>query len=805
MPELYFLWGMTIGLSIAIKRFSLAAWLLLGFFRPMHAQDYTQTIRGTVTDADAKSPLEGATVLLIQNQPLTGTYTDEQGRFRLEKISPGRYTLQITYLGYETATIPNVVVNTGKEVVLQLSLTEKVIQAAAVEIIAGSKQEARNEMTTVSTRQFSIEETQRYAGSWNDPARMARNFAGVSTGDDARNDVIIRGNSPSGVLWRLDGVDIANPNHFSSFGTTGGPVSILNNNLLDNSDFMTGAFPAEYGNALAGVFDLRLRKGNDEEYEFLAQIGVNGLEFMAEGPISRKTGASFLINYRYSTLELMKDLGIDFGTSSQPSFQDASFKVVFPSPKMGDISIFGIGGRSNALILDSERDTSDFFGPAGNDIDIGSNTGALGVQHRIFVGKKTFVRNTISATGGTQLRIVDAVDQETKQITPFYRNNSFQGKLNHSLLINSKLSVRHTIRAGWYLDQQHFNLEESLQIDPDLGFVTLADFNGQSWLIQPFAQWKWRINEQWTLNAGIHYQHFTFNGSSALEPRLGLRWSPVDRHAFGFAYGEHSQLQPVYVYFIQDLQPDSTYLMTNRDLDFTRNRHFVFSYDWGLGKDMRFKAEAYYQQLRNVPIAGNEANSFSLLNEGADYVVQLRDSLINEGTGRNYGFEVTAEKFFGNGYYFLLTGALFQSKYTGSDGIERNTAFSNNYTATLLGGYEKAVGKKKRVRLGFDGRVATAGGRRYTPIDPVASATSVFAVYREDLAFGERLKPYFRADIRTKVRVNSRKVSQEVAIDISNIFNTTNPLNIIYDQTTNTLRTNYQLGFFPVAQYRVEF
>lgn len=143
-------------------------------------------------------------------------------------------------------------------------------------------------MATVSARSFTVEETSRYAGSLNDPSRMAANYAGVSSTSDARNDIIIRGNSPLGVLWRLNGMEIPNPNHFGSLGTTGGPVSILNNNLLDKSDFLTGAFPAEYGNALAGVFDLQMRSGNNEKTEFLGQVGFNGFELGAEGPIGKK-------------------------------------------------------------------------------------------------------------------------------------------------------------------------------------------------------------------------------------------------------------------------------------------------------------------------------------------------------------------------------------------------------------------------------------------------------------------------------------------------------------------------------------
>jgi hypothetical protein len=779
--------------------------LLLG---PISAfsQEFTQNIRGVIRDRESQSPLEGATVaLMVGDSVIGGAYSDAEGRFKIEQVKTGRYNLRIGYVGYESATVPNVIVNTGKEVVLSIMLTEAVITTETVEIIAGKKDEAKNEMALVSARQFTIDETRRYAGSWNDPARMASNFAGVMPNNDSRNDIIVRGNSPTGVLWRFNGIDIPNPNHFASFGTTGGPVSMLNNNVLDNSDFMTGAFPAEYGNALSGAFDLKMRKGNDEQFEFLGQFGFNGLEFMAEGPLSKKTGASFLISYRYSTLELMKKIGIKFGTSSQPKYQDLSFHLHLPTQKAGEFSLFGVGGLSHALVLDSERDTADFFGPAGNDIDFGTNTGVVGLQHQIFVGKRTFLRQTLSTQAATQATLVDRVDYATKIPSPFYRNNSFQGKFSYNFVVNSKISTRHTLRFGAFLDRQQFSLYDSLQVDTTSGWRTLTGVEGNAYLLQPYAQWKWRFNEQLAATAGLHYQYFSHNGSQALEPRVALRWSMSQKQSLGAAYGDHSQLQPMYVYYAKTRYPDGSYGITNRDLGFTRNRHFVLSYDWSINQHFRIKSEAYYQHLYNVPVENGHLTSYSLLNEGSDYVVSIRDSLANKGMGRNYGWELTFEKFFGKGYYFLVTATLFQSKYKGSDGVWRNTAFNNQHTLTLLGGYEYRFGKRKRLLVGLDGRITTAGGRWYTPIDAAASATSVFAVYENDKAFSQRLKDYFRTDMRAKVRLNSKKVSQEFALDISNIFNTQNPLNVVYDVASKSLRTNYQIGFFPVVQYRVEF
>ncbi len=203
-------------------------------------------------------------------------------------------------------------------------------------------------MALSGAKQLNIEEGMRFAGSRNDPARMAQNFAGVSGANDGRNDIIIRGNSPSGVLWRAEGVDIPNPNHFSTFGATGGPVTILNTNTLRTSSFLTGAFPADYGNALAGAFDLRLRNGNKDKYEMLAQVGFNGFEAAAEGPLGKRGGASFLVDYRYSLIAAVHALGLSVGTgASVPNYQDLTVKINVPTKKAGTFGLFAMGGLSN--------------------------------------------------------------------------------------------------------------------------------------------------------------------------------------------------------------------------------------------------------------------------------------------------------------------------------------------------------------------------------------------------------------------------------------------------------------------------
>ncbi|MCO6477543.1 MAG: TonB-dependent receptor, partial [Phaeodactylibacter sp.] len=227
-----------------------------------------QTIKGAVVDQQSEIPVIGAAVELLSVGPPRGAVTDIDGRFSIAEVPVGRHTVRVSYLGYSPVTIPNVLVTAGKETVLNLSLEESVVQMNEV-VVNGrvEKGKANNEMATISTRSFNLEEVTRFSGGRNDVARLAGNFAGVATADDSRNDIVIRGNSPTGVLWRLEGIPIPNPNHFATLGTTGGPVSALNPNLLATSDFLTSAFPAEYGNALAGVFDIGFRSGNRDNYE----------------------------------------------------------------------------------------------------------------------------------------------------------------------------------------------------------------------------------------------------------------------------------------------------------------------------------------------------------------------------------------------------------------------------------------------------------------------------------------------------------------------------------------------------------
>lgn len=766
----------------------------------------TQTVRGIVLDQQSDMPLIGVSVELLNTMEVIGTVTDVDGSFELKNVPIGRQVLRFSYLGYEPVTIPNVAITAGKEVSLDVSMSESLTQLNEVVVVGTvDKDQAGNELATISARQFTLEEVTRYSGARNDAARMAANFAGVNINDDSRNDIVVRGNSPTGLLWRLEGVPIPNPNHYSTLGTTGGPVSALNTNLLKNSDFLTSAFPAEYGNALSGVFDIGFRSGNKENFEGTAQLAAfSGLEAMVEGPIKKEKNSSFLVAYRHSFVELAEGLNLDIGTDATPRYKDLSFKVDLPKSKIGNISFFGIGGLSDIDFLGSELEEGDFYAETDQNSYVTSRVGIIGMNHRLLLNETAYLRTTISASTSANTYKEDRLIENE---SPYPQVDVDDGTNRYAInsYFNKKFNARHTLRVGFLGELQNaFSTFLDRETTPD--WITVRDFNENLFLLQAYAQTQYRLNEKITLNGGLHTQWLTFNNSWAVEPRAAINYHLTPSQTISFGYGLHNQMQPLPMYFYLSQLPDGSYVRSNEDLDFTESNQFVLGYDLKIGNSWRVKAETYYQAISDVPIE-SVPGTYSMLNAGADFVFPEEGFLVNEGTGKNYGFELTVEKFFSNNYYVLMTGSVFESKYTGSDGVERNTAFNNNYTFNFLAGKEFPLGKSGRNALTLDTKFTTAGGRYYTPVDLEASAAVGEQVLKDDLAFTEQFDPYLRWDVKIGYRTNSqkRKLSQQFFLDFQNVTNKENIFSYRYNRARNEIQKATQIGFFPDILYRVQF
>ncbi|MEI6172337.1 MAG: TonB-dependent receptor, partial [Bacteroidota bacterium] len=717
------------------------------------AQNNKQKIRGVITDKLSQTTLPGATVQIMNEADKRGAVTNEKGIYVISDVLPGRYELKFSYVGYKDVFVSSVVVTSGKETILDIAMEEDIKSLNEVVIIANSKDKTINSLSTISGRTFSMEEVNRFAGGRSDPARLAANFAGVSATDDSRNDIVIRGNSPVGVLWRIDGMDATNPNHFASVGTTGGAVSALNTNMLKSSDFFTSAWPAEYGNAISGVFDIGFRNGNTQKRETTVQLGVTtGIEAMTEGPISKANGSSYLIGYRYSLAGIAQAMGINIGTTATPTYQDLSFKINSGDTKLGRFTLFGILAASSIAI---EGGSSNELYGGGQQSDFKSKIAIGGLKHFKQINSKSYISSTIGInySGTNQLNYgLDSLRNSYSKEENRVARTGYEFITNYNLKINSRLFFK----AGMQAEYMKLDLFNRFRRREGEEWSQIWDYNSYTTLAQVYAHLKYSISEKLTLNAGLHAQQFFLNNSFSLEPRIGLKYELNNKNSFSFGYGLHSQTQPLNVYFLQTATTDGSYNYDNLNLGFTKSHHFVLGYDVQPFKDWRLKIEAYYQHLVNVPV-NTYPSSYSMLNTGASFRTDLEDSLTNSGTGKNYGVELTVEKFFSRGYYGLFTASLYQSKYTASDGIERNTAFNGRYVANLLAGKEWKLGTEKRNAITADLKVTYAGGRYYTPIDLAASQARGREVLEGDAyAYSSTYPDYFRLDFKVGYTLNSR-------------------------------------------------
>ncbi|MEI7594156.1 MAG: TonB-dependent receptor [Bacteroidota bacterium] len=787
--------------------------VMFGICNYSFTQTLTQTIKGRVIDKQSQSTIPGANISVIGSNPIIGVSTDIDGYFKLEKIPVGRISLLVTFMGYASKTISNLNLTTGKELILNIELEEDVVKMTEVVVKSDkNKGDVSNKMSTVSARTFSVEESQRFAGARNDVSRMATNYAGVNTANDAVNDIVIRGNSPNGLLWRMEGVDIPNPNHFGGMGGSGGPVSMLNNNVLANSDFMTSAFPAEYADAFSGVFDLKMRSGNYEKHEFLGQVGFNGFELGAEGPICKRNRSSYLINYRYSTLGLLSKMGMNFGTGTAiPEYQDLTFKFNFPTKKVGIFTLFGLGGTNSISFMNSLKDSTEnaknLYASDGTDIINKNKVGVVGFSHLYIVNPKSYTKFILAATGINNNTELDSVIS-FKNTAPYIRLNNSNVNYSATFFYNLKVNSKHNLKAGITAKQISFNLVDSIYLVSIDKFKTILDNSGSTNLYQPYIEWQFRITGKLTFNGGFDCQYLAINNSSSIEPRAGLQYEIKSGHTFKLGYGLHSKMHALNNYFSQVRLSDGSYITPNKELDFIKSNHFVLGYDWNISSTLRLKAETYYQDIFQS-VVDSKKSSYSLLNSSS-FNNASPDTLVNGGSGRNYGFELTFEKFMDKGFYGLITTSLFKSEYKGSDDILRSTAFDGKYVVNALAGKEFIIGgvkensKRKKV-LSVDLRCTSAGGQRYTSVDIVKSEIEGKTVYDNANAFNKKFKDYFRADIRAAIRIEGAKASQEFGVDIQNVTNQKNPLYLKYNKNTGAEEVVYQLGLYPMVQYRIDF
>jgi hypothetical protein len=764
------------------------------------AQELSQTIRGTIIDQDSNFPIIGANVTIIDSEPLIGSFTNLEGKFHIENVAVGRVSLRITCMGYEENTIPNLLLTSSKELVLDIALVESIVKMDEIVISANpDKGEVLNEMATVSARAFSVEETKRYAGSFNDPARMVSAFAGIMPAPEGDNYIAVRGNSPKGNQWRLEGIEIPNPNHFSDEGATGGPINALNSAMLANSDFYTGAFPAEYGNAFSGIFDMKLRNGNNQNREYSFSIGAIGTDVTLEGPFKKNGNGSYLLNYRYSTLAILENTGI-VNFDGVPKYQDLSFKVNLPTPHAGVFSLFGLAGKSNLTHELPSEENEDIIISKFN---VNSELAVTGLNHSLLLSKNTFIESGISVSENGSLydeyELDDSVDYKMLANEKL-RKYTLTGKT----VLHSKINARHKISAGIVYTHFFYYFFTEYLDKPTDKMVIEQDEHDNSGLLQLYGNWKYRINDRITFVGGIHYLNNMLNKTYSLEPRAGLKWHFTPTQSLNFGFGIHSRMESLPTFLVQHEDEDGIIHQPNFGLDFPKSRQYVLGYQNYLTHNLMIKLEAYFQDLYDIAVENDPNSSYSMLNSVLWYTTR---DLVNNGTGYNYGLELTLERYFADTYYFMVTGSLYNSRYKAMDNVERDTRFNGNYVGNALFGKEFIFTKKpgKSRILSINSKVSLIGARRFSPINLQESREYGYTRIDETQAFTLQGDDIFIVNLGIAYRINKKRKCQEIKLDIQNVTNNNGIVDRYYNSATDKIENIHQLGILPNIMYTLEF
>lgn len=726
-----------------------------------------QTLRGRITDAATGEELIGATVRIVENK--VGTTTDMDGCYAFEHLATGRYTVEVSYVGYQPAVKKEVLVSGKKEVIVDMGMEAQASSLSEFVVSPRISKEATiNTQAVVGGHMLSVEEASRYAGAFEDPARLVTAFSGVAS-SVTDNGISIHGSAPNAMTWHLEGIEIQSPNHFAdAYGSGVSIVSALNSKVLSNSDFFVGGLTSEYTNSLGGVMDMRMRVGNNQKHEHSVQLGTMGAEVFSEGPLSKNHKASYILNYRYALTSIARQTGLLKLDGDQYDFHDFNLKINMPTRKAGTFSVWalGMGDRTWCDWQSSTTNEVHYFTDLQN-LEVKQKMLLAGLSHRKSIGKSVYLNSTVAYSaswnnvherygysinadgevlpGGYNKDDVLAgtVIPDFHLWTPHYDYTQQGGYLNEDneygrlrqmkqqLVLNSQL--KKTSRVGVTqlgVNYTHHFFDVNLRgswgqsvytkMDPDAGSLYKAKDN--TGLVSAYLSQSFLLSPFFTLNAGVTGQLFTLNGKGSIEPRAGLQWRPNKRNTFGLGYSLQSKMESIDTYFYQEGGKN-----VNKDLGLGKSHHLIASYTYRINDNMALKAETFLQHLYHLACADWKADGydpddvefyaynptfFPSTNYDSYYVAQR---LCNEGKGRIYGLDLSLEQYMVHGFYWSVNGSVYKSelKAQGTDWFDSH--FNRSYTAKAIMGKEWFMGKSKRNVLNVSAKYSIQGGKRYTP------------------------------------------------------------------------------------------
>ena len=777
-----------------------------------------ETLRGTVKDAITGEPLIGATVKIVELEN-AAAIADIDGKYQINLSKGGRYTIEANYVGYEPSVTKEILISGAKEVVLDITLRENSTELKEVVVRPRVNKEATVNPTVLTGGvMLSMEEASRFAGGYNDPARLVMSFAGVS-GEADGSGLSIHGNAPERMQYRIEGVEVFTPNHFNDLWNAGyGLVSALNSNVIGNSDFFTSTFNANYNNALSGVFDVKMRPGNNTKYENILQIGTVSEELTLEGPISRKHNSSYIVNYRYGFTSLVDKLGLVDTDGSHMSFQDFSWKLNFPTKRAGTFSVFGLGFfDTNWDERMKIKDTHSAYDASDNDSKLAQLL--AGVSHKILLGNKWTWRSTLAYNmqhikadeyyyglkrDENDVLIYPLEYEEPEKKYLFSKQKINEDRIIFNTELSKQVNDKWLTQFGGEYSHRFFNLvyrSADRLYAPVETMKDITNMKDDTGLASVFWQNLYKFNDHLSATAGISANYFLYSKKYSVEPRVSMKWDPNEKNSFALGYGLHSMVEKLDAYFYRD---DDGKLV-NKDLGLTKAHHFQATYMYKFNSNLTLRANAYYQYGFNTPV-GIDGSTYCVTNR---YFNFTDEPLVNKGNTRNYGADITLEHYMSHGFFGQTNISLYRSQYRGVDKVWRNQMYDRRFMFKILGGKEWIIGKNV---LNVSAKYSIQGGLRYTPIDVDQMNANIDAgivndepIYKDNEAFTKHFKPTGIIDLTVSYKINKKRVSHTIAFEGLNILGTDTPMFQRFDLGTRQVRIDKGGISLPNIFYRLDF
>jgi len=748
--------------------------LLLLLLSVLNAEP-TGLVKGKIIDINSQLPLVGANIVIKSTS--LGTISDEDGYFSIEDIPNGNYSISASYIGYKTVYLSDIWVRPNAYDFLNVKLEQSVIQIDDINVEENFfKKSLVNEFQSVS---FNRDDMRRSPGSGQEITRIINTLPSVASVGENRQDMMVRGGGPTENGFLIDNIYIPSISHFQQAdGRSNGPVGIINTDMVENLDFYSNGFSSKYGNKLSSFGDITYRSGNREKSEGYGLLGMGGLGFLIEGPVSNKV--SYITSFRMSYLDIIAD-AIN-ASGGMPSYNDFQTKIDYKPNIYNTFSILVIAGGS---LYDRDKKGALDVGESEYG-ELKNNQLTIGINYKRIWNEKAYSNTSLSISNKYSKVNFSNINTDTLVFKNIEEADIFNFRQINHIKIASQTNLEFGFDAQWttqYYDYLRKLNDSNILLD-EIKFDQKVSISNYS----AFLTVKKNLGRKLISSIGLRTDLNDYENTTLISPRINLDYEIVNsRTNLIFNIGDYYQNPPA-IYVANK---------TSDRLKSARARQYSVCLEHMITASTKFSVSAYQKDYNNSPILPNS----NLHNDPTFLFDELRmyNGIVSEGSASSKGLEVLIQKKRVENFYGLIGGSIFNSTFIDFEGIERNRNHNYRYIFNIVGGYRPKSDWELSIRWSY------FGGRPYTPINLEASISNN-EQYSDVKNFNENKTPdYHSLFVRYERRYNLKKSNLILFFEIWNTYNRENIETFFFSKERDSIEKILYFSTIPVGGFGIEF